>query len=256
MKASKIQQVYAKIFKSYGHQDLEEHIKKIIELDQHLPYSSTFFCITDTQDLSFHYISKNMFACLGIEASEFKRKGMRFFWSRIHPDDIDCWLKGLNELMDFTLNEIPAEERMRMNYTWNYRFRIGNDEYVNIIQNTTPLELDVSNKPIIGLAHYTVLNNEMKLPVTASAKILNEHNQYETKYFNNFSQKLLSDGISNRERDIVRLLVLNYTSKEIGDNLNISSNTVDTHRRNILKKLKISSTGELVGMLKMNNILI
>ena len=126
------------------------------------------------------------------------------------------------------------------------------NEYVNIIQNTTPLEFDTDNKPIIGLAHYTVLSPEIKLQVTASAKLLNKNNEYETIYFNNFSQKLLSEGISNRERDIVRLLVLNYTSKQIGDKLNISPNTVDTHRRNILKKLNISSTGELIGMLKMN----
>jgi len=197
-----------------------------------------------------------MFACLGIEASEFKRKGMRYFWSRIHPDDIDCWLNALNALMEFTLTDIPAEERSRMSYTWNYRFKDAKDEYVNIVQNTTPLELDAFNKPIIGLAHYTVLNPEIKMPVTASAKILNGNNEYETKYFNNFSQKLLSENISNRERDIVRLLVLNCTSKEIGEKLNISSNTVDTHRRNILKKLNISSTGELVGMLKMNKNLI
>ena len=63
-------------------------------------------------------------------------------------------------------------------------------------------------------------------------------------------------GISNRERDIIRLLVLNHSSKVIGDKLNISSNTVDTHRRNILKKLNISSTGELIGMLKINKNLI
>jgi DNA-binding CsgD family transcriptional regulator len=90
------------------------------------------------------------------------------------------------------------------------------------------------------------------MQVSAAAKLLNDQQEYETKYFNSFSKKLLTDGISNRERDIIRLLVLNYSSKEIAKKLNISSNTVDTHRRNILKKLNISSTGELIGMLKMN----
>ena len=77
-----------------------------------------------------------------------------------------------------------------------------------------------------------------------------------TEVSNLFSQKLLSNGISNRERDIVRLLVLNYSSKDIAEKLNISSNTVDTHRRNILKKLNISSTGELIGMIKTNTSLV
>ena len=248
-----IKNTYQDIFKSYYNASLEEHINKIIELDAYLPYSSTFFCITNTQNLSFEYISKNMAACLGLDYSMMKSKGMNYFWSRMHPDDLEPWLQALNELMKFTLSNIEVEERAKMSYTWNYRIKNGNDVYVNIIQNTTPLEFDVNDKPIIGLAHYTVLDSKIKLQVSATAKLLNQNNEYETKYFNNFSQKLLSDGISNRERDVVRLLVLNYSSKEIADKLNISSNTVDTHRRNILKKLNITSTGELIGMMKTND---
>lgn len=253
---NKIKRLYRDIFESYDNPSLEKHIEKIIELDDYLPHSSTFFCITNTQELGFEYVSKNMFTCLGIEPSKFKNEAMRYFWSRIHPEDVEQWLHALNALMEFTLGEIPEEARYRMSYTWNYRFKNGHDKYVNIIQNTTPLEFDSSKKPIIGLAHYTVLEGKLKLNVTATAKYLNDQNEYETKYFNNFSQKLLSNQISNRERDIIRLLVLDKSSKEIAEKLNISSNTVDTHRRNILKKLNISSTGELVGMLKLNRDLI
>lgn len=256
MALNQIQKTYSEIFKSYGSPTLEEHILKFIELDFYLPHSSTFFCVTNTQNLSFEYISKNMFSCLGIHDNVLKEKGMRYFWSRIHPDDLQEWLAALNELMDFTMKEITAEDRDKMSYTWNYRFKKSKDEYVNIIQSTTPLQYDTENKPIIGLAHYTVVSPEIKMQVCASAKRLNNNNEYETVYFNNFSQKLLSAGVSNRERDIIRLLVLNHSSKDIAIKLNISSNTVDTHRRNILKKLKISSTGELIGMLKMNKHLI
>lgn len=170
----------------------------------------------------------------------------------LHPEDIDKWLQALDGLMKFTLTEIEEADRGRMSYSWNYRLKNHHGDYVNIIQNTTPLQFDSENKPVIGLAHYTVLHGTIPMEVCASAKKLNEHNEYETVYFNTFSQKLLSNGLSNRERDVIRLLVLNKSSKAIGDSLNISSNTVDTHRRNILKKLDISSTGELIGMLKMN----
>lgn len=195
-----------------------------------------------------------MFSCLGLNKIEMQEKGMRYFWSRIHPNDVESWLSALNELMNFTVNEISIDDRKQMSYTWNYRFKNAKNQYVNIIQNTTPIEFDIHKKPVIGLAHYTVMNQNIKMDITASAKFLNANNEYETKYFNNFSRKLLKDGVSNRERDIIRLLVLNYSSKEIAEKLFISSNTVDTHRRNILKKLQISSTGELVAMLKMNNI--
>ncbi len=256
MKYSQIKTLYNNIFKSYEKPSLETHIKKLIELDRYLPYSSTFFCVTNTQDLKFEYISKNLCSCLGIDPSLLKTQGMRYFWSRIHPEDIEVWLTAMNQLMEFTLSEIKETDRDKTNYTWNYRFKDGNDTYVNIVQNTTPLAFDLEKKPIIGLAHYTVLDSKIKMEITASAKLLNDNNEYETIYFNNFSQKLLQGGISNRERDVIRLLVLNHSSKEISEKLNISPHTVDTHRRNILKKLKISSTGELVGMLKFNKNLI
>lgn len=256
MKYSRIKELYKSIFESYDKPSLETHIKKIIDLDNYLPYSSTFFCITNTQDLSFEYISKNYNSCLGLNADELKANGMRYFWSRIHPEDLENWLKALNELMEFTLANIKAEDRQKANYTWNYRFRNDKDMYVNIVQNTTPLALDSGGKPIIGLAHYTVLHPDIKMNISASAKLLNEQNEYETIYFADYGQKLLSNGISNRERDVIRLLVLDFSSKAISEKLNISPHTVDTHRRNILKKLNISSTGELIGMLKSNEILL
>ncbi|MBT8393586.1 MAG: response regulator transcription factor [Flavobacteriaceae bacterium] len=256
MTPNEIEEVYKEIFNSYDKPNLSKHIEKIIELDEYLPYSSTFFCITDTQKLAFHYISKSMYTTLGYDHSELMEGGMKLLWNKIHPEDVDNWLHGLNELMEFTTNEIPIKDRNQMSYTWNYRLKNDKNEYVNIVQNTTPLGFDTSMKPIIGLAHYTVLSPNITLPQTVSAKLLNAKGEYETKYFNNLSQKLLSDGITNRERDIIRLLILDYSSKEIAEKLFISSKTVDTHRRNILKKLNISSTGELVGILKINKNLI
>lgn len=251
-----IKHIYQDIFESYDNPSLKDHIQKIIELDAFWPYNSTFFCITNTKDLTFEYVSKNMSSCLGIDKGELLKGGMKYFWSRIHPDDIEPWLKALNDLMNFTLDSIPEEDRKKMCYTWNYRFKNSQNNYVNIIQNTTPLGLDSHLKPIIGLAHYTVLDSGLRMDITGAAKFLNNNNEYETKYFNNFSRKLLTDGISNRERDIIRLLMLNKSSKEMAEKLNISSHTVDTHRRNILKKLKLSSTGELVANIKANKTII
>lgn len=195
-----------------------------------------------------------MTACLGYDSETLFNGGMRYFWKLIHPDDLNYWLKALDELMNFTIEEISVDKRTLVSYTWNYRIKNTKNEYVNIVQNTTPLEFDTEQKPIIGLAHYTVLNSRRVMDVCASAKMFNPEKEYETIYFNNYSKKLITDGISNRERDIIRLLVLDLSSKEIAQRLCISPNTVDTHRRNILKKLNISSTGELVGILRSNKI--
>lgn len=51
--------------------------------------------------------------------------------------------------------------------------------------------------------------------------------------------------LTPREREIFKLLRSGQRSKQIAEVLNISKNTVDTHRRRILKKLGLSSTLEI-----------
>jgi DNA-binding CsgD family transcriptional regulator len=182
--------------------------------------------------------------------------GMDYYWSLFHPEDIELWLKSLTNLMTFTMTELNDEQRKRMSYTWNYRIKVSDNSYINIVQNTTPLQFDETNKPIIGLAHYTVLDGNIKMDICASAKYLNDKNEYETLFYQNVSTSNLLGNISNRERDIVRLIITKKTSDEISKSLNISKHTVDTHRRNILKKLDISSTFELVNFFKNNPMLL
>ena len=79
------------------------------------------------------------------------------------------------------LEKINDSDRDKANYTWNYRFKNADNTYVNIVQNTTPLAFDNTGKPIIGLAHYTVLHQDIVMDISASAKLLNVNNEYEMK---------------------------------------------------------------------------
>ena len=247
-----IQTVYNQIFETYPNVEIEEHIKKLIELDYYYPYNTTFFCITNTANQNFEYISKNFKACTGLSREEMQKGGMNYFWSLLHKNDIPLWIESLKSLMTYTMTELDDDQRKRMSYTWNYRIKNAYGNYITIIQNTTPLQFDSENKPIIGLAHYTVLNGDINMDICASAKYLNDKNEYETLYYKNMSSNNLLGVISNRERYIIRLLISKKTSNEIAKNLNISKHTVDTHRRNILKKLNLNSTFELINYFKNN----
>ncbi len=52
--------------------------------------------------------------------------------------------------------------------------------------------------------------------------------------------------LTPREVEIVRWVAEGKTAKDISDLINISVHTIYTHRKNIMKKLKLSSTSELV----------
>lgn len=55
------------------------------------------------------------------------------------------------------------------------------------------------------------------------------------------------DEITNRERDVLRLIVDEYTTEEIANLLHLSKRTVGTHRQNLLMKVGAKNT---VGLVK------
>jgi DNA-binding NarL/FixJ family response regulator len=55
--------------------------------------------------------------------------------------------------------------------------------------------------------------------------------------------------LSKQEKEIVYLISLGHVSREIADLLSISKATVDTHRKNIHRKLNTTNTAELLKLL-------
>jgi DNA-binding NarL/FixJ family response regulator len=53
------------------------------------------------------------------------------------------------------------------------------------------------------------------------------------------------DSLTNRERDVMRLLARGYTYREIAQELFISIKTVETHASNVLRKLQLSNRHQL-----------
>jgi two-component system response regulator NreC len=54
------------------------------------------------------------------------------------------------------------------------------------------------------------------------------------------------DLLTPREREILQLLAERKSNKEIAQTLNLSTYTVETHRRNLQEKLNLHSLGELI----------
>lgn len=55
-----------------------------------------------------------------------------------------------------------------------------------------------------------------------------------------------ADPLSDREREVLRLLALGHTNQEIAKQLFISVRTAETHRAHIMRKLQLSTRAELV----------
>jgi two-component system response regulator NreC len=63
------------------------------------------------------------------------------------------------------------------------------------------------------------------------------------------------DPLSDREREVLRLLALGHTNQEIAKTLFLSVRTVETHRAHIMQKLRLETRAELVRYALENGLL-
>jgi DNA-binding NarL/FixJ family response regulator len=60
------------------------------------------------------------------------------------------------------------------------------------------------------------------------------------------SSRLLIPKISRREKEVLALIVKEYTTQDIANSLFISLKTVESHRSNLISKLNVKNTAGLV----------
>jgi two-component system response regulator NreC len=69
------------------------------------------------------------------------------------------------------------------------------------------------------------------------------------------ARRAADDPLSEREREVLRLLALGHTNQEIAGQLYISVRTAETHRAHIMQKLGLSTRAELVRYALANGML-
>jgi DNA-binding NarL/FixJ family response regulator len=72
-------------------------------------------------------------------------------------------------------------------------------------------------------------------------KILNRFSGVETEEDMDAKERAILRQLTAREIDVLKLISMQYTSQEIAEQLFIAKSTVDTHRKNLIQKLKVKN---------------
>ena len=247
MKPEIFNQEFNKLFKWFTNESDPSLLK--LELDIHkkllnfFVVGNSFYYVINHNSVSFDLISKEVEEVLGYAPSEL---GFDFLINKIHPDDRP-WFLALGQKMIEFFSALPIEKMKKYKLRYDVRYRKNNGEYARILYQGIIIEQDKTGRLLRSLAlntDITYLKREGK-PVLSFIGLDGEPSYVDVDLNSNFTGS--KDGLSRREKDILKLLIEGKPSKEIGSILNISKHTVDTHRKNMLHKNNLSSTGELVG---------
>lgn len=97
----------------------------------------------------------------------------------------------------------------------------------------------------------TVTSGERYLHIPESKMVSQVIEHANQVHYSNFSFSELSE----REMEVLELLVKGYSYKQMGLELNISPRTVESHKNNILSKLNLNTTKELISYAIKNQII-
>jgi len=98
-----------------------------------------------------------------------------------------------------------------------------------------------------GAQGYILKNSSLDVVLEAIRTVAKGHSYYDKKIVLEQTEKNSSKSVlSKREREILQLIAKGHTSHQISDALFIGKSTVDTHRKNMIRKLGLSGAGELL----------
>jgi DNA-binding NarL/FixJ family response regulator len=172
---------------------------------------------------------------------------------------VDSFLNG-KEVIDFLAEHEKEIDLVMLDINMPEMNGIETTRY---IRNTFPdlkvLILSMHDTPEFirnvinaGASGYVLKNADKQTLLGAIRKVASGKNFFSDDVVRNIMDSYKDDSrprsveITDREREILRLIAEGLTTNDIAEKLFISVHTVNTHRKNLLSKLDIKNTASLV----------
>jgi DNA-binding CsgD family transcriptional regulator len=196
--------------------------------------------VNQIDDLNDFTTSKNIYLSplalnhLTFNREEIDKMGHEFFFKIMHPDDFKVGPDSINYLDMKEGDSYGGFQRILYkdgNYHWSYGYGAVLEWKDGKPWRFINCQIDLDNK-------------------------MHTHEQFMELVKENSMLKnmLILQSLTKREKEIAGLIANGKTDKEISNELFISLKTAKTHRNNIIKKLNLKNTADLVRFAVENNL--
>jgi len=210
-----------------------------VQIEQLMESNKQFFYIADLLQIHFFHVSVMSAQMMGVEPEILSPY---HFFESTHPDDIYRLSLGRAKLFKIAHDLYKAEKGFTVMST-NFRMRNAKGSYSDILSQLYIYYSTIPFKSVFVLKVHTNID-WYKMPKNCYHYYLGN----DISYFRYPDEDLLKLHIpfSVREFEIIKLIESGLSSEEIADKIYLSVHTVNTHRRNMLKKAGMNSMPELI----------
>lgn len=176
------------------------------------------------------YMSRRGLKLLQISLPALQAMGADYYKQYFNPVDAQDYMPRIYELLQSAdpMSVVSFFQQVRTTENSEYTWYFSTTRVLLRDAEQGPLLLITTANPIDPLHH-----------VTHKVSRLLEENNFLRQHAPLFAS------LTRREREVLRLLALGHTAPQIGAELFLATQTVETHRRNLRHKLQAESQFEL-----------
>lgn len=221
---------------TYNHEEIEV-LKS--HLDSIAPYTKDkVFSLEDVRNAKQIYISPNIEYFLGIEREYLYKMGPLATFKYIHYSHFSYPFRALKYGKKFGLS-VPPNDRKQVSFAscgLKVRNKLG--QPLRIFMKSQAISFDKEFKPLI------ILNVMEDISTLFNGKHYWGRWTYKNQtfsYVNQKGKKEFQDILSLREQEVLTLVKAGESNQSIADILNLSKGTIETHRKNMLRRTGFSN---------------
>jgi hypothetical protein len=226
-----------------GFQNIRPDDPIILKMEQVMEENGQFITMADLGQIKFLYVSEGIRNMIGVEPNQLNPS---HFVEVTHPDDLSRF--GLLRAQTFVVEkEVLESDKGSALVSFTLRLRNPSGEYIKHLCQAYFFYSPIPRKAVYLLQ---VISNVDWFKTKKQA--YHHYKGKDLSLFNFPDEKLLMIGpdFSSREMEIIRLIELGLSSKQIAEKLFLSIYTINTHRNNILEKSGKTTLAELIYELK------
>ena len=231
-----------------GFQHIDPDSSLMLNLERMLEVNNQFFFIGDLIRMKVLFSSKKSIDLIGLAS---KNVDPASFLNSAYPGDLTRLILARTKLFHLGGELFVAKKGIAVIST-TLRFQNSSGNYINQLVQCYLFYKSVPFSTVFVL--------QVNTDISWFKKIKNGYHYYigdDLSFFRYPDEKLLMMGniFSDREFEIIKLVSAGLNSEQVANKLFLSVHTIDTHRRNILKKSGKSSMMELISDLKKRGLL-
>jgi DNA-binding CsgD family transcriptional regulator len=221
--------------------DYDSFESYIEPLRAYLKLSDEIVYIRDLYKNNYPFISKSPTFYTGYTIEELTLMGDDILKTLIAEEDL-IFLSEFEPLFFSFVKNLEPQRREYLVVNIAQRFKHKNNTIFPATFEVTPFLFDSKFNIWMLLGKVTLATKNFGLGAFIKMKDTNKKYVYDSK-----NKKLVLEervSLTNKEKHILAYSARGYLEKEIAEDLNVSINTIKTHKKNIMKKLSANNMSE------------